>query len=70
MLGIGSEKDDHRIELGVVELVDGAGCYVQKSVPAFLHKFSDGAKTDDARPTRSNRSASSVLGRIAITINF
>ena len=37
VLGIGSQEDDHWIELGVVELVDSAWCYVEECVPSFLY---------------------------------
>ena len=72
MLGIGSQKDDHRIELGVVELVDGTGRDVQQSVSAFLHQFAYGAQTDDARAACSHwSSASAILGPgVPIAINF
>ena len=48
VLRISSQKDDHRVELGIVELVHSPWGDVKQSVPALLHQLADGAQADDA----------------------
>ena len=49
LLGVSPGKNDDRVELGVVQLVDGRWGYVKKSVLSRVHNFSDRRETNNAR---------------------
>ena len=71
MFGIGAEEDDHRIELGVVEFIHGAGRDIQEGVASFIHQIADGAESDDpwtAATATTSRSRSGAASGWAFRI--
>lgn len=63
MLAVGLQEDDNRIELCIVETINGIGCYVQQCMFAPIHNVTNVRQSDNATLATGAAGAAIASGR-------